>query len=67
MNETLKVDEKEFTCSLCLDIAADAVESECCHQIFCASCSAKCIRTFNKCPTCRKQPFLIKESILIQR
>ena len=41
-----------LTCAICLDIASidDAVETSCCHQLFCLPC----IKNVKQCPTCRK-------------
>lgn len=41
-----------FTCAICLDIPSvnDAVETSCCHQLYCSPC----IKTVDTCPTCRQ-------------
>jgi hypothetical protein len=44
-----------LTCAICLDIASadDAVETSCCHQLFCLTC----IENVQPCPACRQQNF----------
>lgn len=44
--------DSEFSCPICMDICEDAVESNCCHRIFCSICLSK-VQT---CPNCRKAP-----------
>ena len=44
------VDESLLTCAICLDIVEDAVETSCCHQLFCESC----VKGIQDCPLCRK-------------
>lgn len=41
--------EDDLKCSICLDIANDAVETFCCFQVHCSTC----ISTLNECPNCR--------------
>ena len=43
--------EAEFSCSICLEIADRAVETSCCHHIFCEGCLSKMIG--KGCPQCR--------------
>ena len=43
-------DESLFTCAICLDVAQDAVETSCCHQLFCELC----VKGIKDCPLCRK-------------
>lgn len=47
--------ELSLSCAICLDIASakDAVETSCCHQLFCLSC----IENVQPCPACRKQDY----------
>jgi len=44
-----------LTCAICLDIASadNAVETSCCHQLFCSTC----IENVRPCPACRKADF----------
>eukprot|EP00111_Clytia_hemisphaerica_P024430 TCONS_00072056-protein len=43
---------EQLTCSICLEYAEQAVETSCCHHIFCEPCLQK---VKNKvCPQCRK-------------
>ena len=43
------------TCAICLEVASvdSAVETSCCHHLFCLSC----IENVQPCPSCRKQGF----------
>jgi hypothetical protein len=44
-----------LTCAICLDVASadDAVETSCCHNLYCLSC----IKNVHPCPSCRKEDF----------
>ena len=44
-----------LSCAICLDIASgdNAVETSCCHQLFCLSC----IENVQPCPACRKEDY----------
>lgn len=44
-----------LTCAICLDIASvdDAVETCCCHNLFCLTC----IENIQPCPSCRTNDF----------
>uniref|UniRef100_A0A7M5UMH6 RING-type E3 ubiquitin transferase n=1 Tax=Clytia hemisphaerica TaxID=252671 RepID=A0A7M5UMH6_9CNID len=59
------VGEEHFSCPICLDTVEEAVETTCCHQIFCE----KCIRKHREisCPKCRKQPFTIIVSHFVRK
>lgn len=41
--------EDEFSCLICMDICENAVETKCCHKIFCW----RCISQVQICPNCR--------------
>jgi len=41
--------DEELKCSICLDFAVKAVETNCCHQIQCLLC----VNTLDICPNCR--------------
>ncbi|KAK6190887.1 hypothetical protein SNE40_002658 [Patella caerulea] len=43
--------EDNFICAICLEVADAAVETSCCHHIFCESCLDRL--QDNACPTCR--------------
>lgn len=43
---------EELTCGICLDYADRAVETSCCHHIFCENCIKKV--STSCCPQCRK-------------
>lgn len=42
----------EFTCTICWEIAEEAVESSCCHHIFCHNCVTRLNN--NNCALCRQ-------------
>ncbi|CAF3437299.1 unnamed protein product [Rotaria sp. Silwood1] len=44
-----------LTCAICLDIASvdNAVETTCCHQLFCLPC----IENVQECPVCRTKHY----------
>jgi len=54
-------------CTVCLEIAIDASESSCCHNIYCESCLTISKTQNNNCPTCREQNFEIVPSHLGRR
>lgn len=54
--------EEFITCPICLDIAIDAVESNCCTVVYCLNCSQT-----SCCPTCRASPFIVKPNKVIRR
>ena len=43
----------DLQCGICLDVATKAVETSCCHQLFCEPCLAP--KEVKNCPMCRKQ------------
>lgn len=43
---------EQLTCSICLEYAEEAVETSCCHHIFCKECIIKVKN--ESCPQCRK-------------
>lgn len=44
--------EDEFNCSICLEIAENAVETSCCHHLFCEVCLNR--HKSDECPQCRR-------------
>ncbi|XP_013395836.1 E3 ubiquitin-protein ligase NRDP1 [Lingula anatina] len=44
--------EEQLTCLICYEIADNAVETSCCHHIFCENCLSSV--GSNNCPNCRK-------------
>ena len=54
-----------LTCGICLDTAIEAVESECCHQIFCQRCF--CMIKNEKCPLRRNEEFICTISYIPRR
>ena len=43
-----------FECALCFDTAEDAVETNCCHRIYCFGCSQQIEKEYKNCPICKK-------------
>ena len=54
--------EDDLKCSICLDIASDAVETMCCFQIHCPTC----ISNLEECPNCRAN-LETKPSMVVRR
>lgn len=50
-----KIVEESSTCPICLKIAEEAMESQCCGFIFCQKCIYKLIKY--ECPCCRELRF----------
>ena len=50
MASLASIDDSHLTCGICLDIVEDAIETCCCHQLFCESC----VKGLAACPMCRK-------------
>ncbi len=63
MKRTVQLQEEHFSCAICFEVAENAVESECCHNLFCEECA----KQIKQCPTCRKARFLTKTNILVRR
>ena len=57
--------EDEFKCPICLDLAENAVETECCNHAYC-EVHAKPFEA-KSCPTCRTTPFRYKPAIIVRR
>lgn len=57
--------KEEVRCPICLNVAEDAVESVCCHHVFCYGC-ADGLHSFT-CPLCRRNDFRVKSNIPLQR
>ncbi|XP_012555633.1 uncharacterized protein LOC101236893 [Hydra vulgaris] len=55
--------ENDLTCSICLDIADNAVETKCCNHIFCENC----VKFLSFCPLCWALPFSFNNSFLARR
>ncbi|XP_047126381.1 E3 ubiquitin-protein ligase NRDP1 [Hydra vulgaris] len=53
----------DLTCPICLDIADDAVETECCGHIFCE----KCAKNVNSCPLCNRVPLSFRITLFGRR
>jgi len=51
------VDEKNFSCPICLDVLCNPVVLSCTHR-FCWTCLSKTSESFQACPVCRKDQHL---------
>ena len=60
---TIQLADDNFKCPICLDFAENAVESVCCHKIFCE----RCVHQLDRCPTCKNPYFRITSNISIRR
>ena len=59
----IKLIEEHCYCPICIKIAKNAVESECCGNIFCAGCTKKLL----SCPICRKENMRTHQSLLMRK
>lgn len=59
------IDQSDFQCNICYEIADEALESECCHKLFCKHCLQSIVR--NQCPVCRASPFKTKQNVYLHR
>ena len=55
--------EEHCYCPICMKVAKDAVESECCGNIFCLNCTKKLF----SCPICRKENLKLHQSLLMRK
>ena len=55
--------EEHCYCPICIKIAENAVESECCGNIFCLLCTKK----LNNCPICRKENLKTHQSLMMRK
>jgi hypothetical protein len=55
--------DSEFTCAICLEISENAVEANCCHNIYCE----ECLKPQKLCPTCRFSPMTFSPSHVARR
>lgn len=59
--------EDEFLCPICLEVAEDAVETECCNHAYCEEHATTIAAGGGACPTCRKTPFRYRPAIIVRR
>lgn len=59
--------ENEFLCPICLEVAEDAVETECCNHAYCDQHAKTIAAKGGTCPTCRKSPFCYRPAIIVRR
>ena len=51
-----------LVCKRCLKVPLGAMDSECCHQLFCERCSAR----IAECSTCGRSPFRAAPSMIMR-
>ena len=56
----------QFSCIICIEIAKNAFETSCCHQIFCEECKNK-LKPNSSCPFCRAPSVQFLVSHLLRR
>lgn len=45
---------QQFACPICLEVCEDAVETPCCHNLFCQGCLLSDRHVINTCPICKR-------------
>jgi hypothetical protein len=53
--EKVSVDKDIFLCNICLNICENAVQTTCCHNLFCKQCILESFKYSKKCPMCREE------------
>mmetsp|Transcript_48827 Transcript_48827/g.126479 ORF Transcript_48827/g.126479 Transcript_48827/m.126479 type:complete len:102 (+) Transcript_48827:154-459(+) len=56
-----------LNCAICMCAAENAVETSCCHSVFCEGCLDEVKGRGDTCPTCRNTPLQYNPSILARR
>lgn len=56
-----------LNCSICLQLATFAVETNCCHNIYCETCITTAKASKDCCPSCRKGKFMFTTNYLARR
>ena len=46
--------DRHFTCSICLNVLRNPVETNCCQTLFCDSCIAHWLNNSSLCPQCKQ-------------
>ena len=59
--------EEEFQCPICLELAEDAVETECCNHAYCEEHAKTIAAGGGMCPTCRATPFRYRPAVMVRR
>ena len=59
----IRLIEEHCYCPICIKIAKNPVESDCCGNIFCSLCTKK----LSNCPICRKENLKTHPSLLIRK
>lgn len=59
----------QFSCPICLDVCEDAVETPCCHNLFCRQCLLSKDHRINDCPICktRLDPDSVQANVPVRR
>jgi hypothetical protein len=58
---------EDAECSICLNLAFNPCQTQCCGHTVCAQCANKWKRQNDSCHHCRKSPFVWSKDIRIQR
>ncbi|KAL0218981.1 hypothetical protein P9112_004634 [Eukaryota sp. TZLM1-RC] len=61
-----KLHEEHLRCAICLDFATDAVESDCCHALFCNPCFEQ-LHNQQSCPACRSSTIKVYAVFNVRR
>ena len=59
--------EDILMCSICHCLPREAVESGCCHQLYCEMCLLSCQKMYESCPTCKQSNIPYVPSHLARR
>lgn len=61
--------DEQFKCPICLEVCEKAVETPCCHNLFCRSCLLPEEHRIDHCPICKHplQGTQIRENVPVQR
>ena len=62
-DDSIVLNQSEFQCAICLDIAENVVETRCCHQLYCE----RCVVPLLECPTCRARPLQTVPNTVVRR
>ena len=61
---SISLTDDRWTCPICLDILIGAVETKCCHNLFCEKCIH---RTGYHCPVCNCRNLDYRPNVPIRR
>lgn len=67
LSEEAEKIEEFLKCHICLDVAEQAMEMSCCHNIFCESCIITYAKSSSSCPICRAPSIAFSPSEFIRQ